>query len=92
MLKWNYLCNVSKFRPISSRPAAIRKVLHDVNSAIPKMLRKKIKCKTIVTINSLKLGVLLAKIYTCYDVFYRLYTVCTVMMKYMYTVQLLYVC
>lgn len=57
-----------------------------------KMLRKKIKCKTIVTINSIKLGVLLAKIYTCYDVFYRLYTVCTVLMKYMYTVQLLYVC
>lgn len=67
-------------------------VLHDVNSAIPKNAQKKIKCKTIVTINSLKLGVLLAKIYTCYDVFYRLYTVCTVLMKYMYTVQLLYVC
>lgn len=89
MLKWNYLCNVSKFRPISLRPAAStprRKQRYTENA------QKKIKCKTIVTINSLKLGVLLAKIYTCYDVFYRLYTVCAVLMKYMYTVQLLYVC
>lgn len=69
-----------------------RKVLQSVNGAIPKNAQIKIRCKTIVTINSLKLSVLLAKIYTCYDVFYVLYTVCTVLMEYMYTVQVLYVC
>lgn len=94
MLKWNYSCNISKFRPISSRSAASRKLLHSVNSAKyrEKNAQRKIKCKTSVTSNSLKLGVLLAKTYTCYDVSYVLYTVCTVLMEYMYTVQVLLLC
>lgn len=57
-----------------------------------KNAQRKIKCKTSVTSNSLKLDVLLAKTYTCYDVSYVLYTVCTVLMEYMYTVQVLLLC
>lgn len=57
-----------------------------------KNAQRKIKCKTSVTSNSLKLDVLLAKTYTCYDVSYVLYTVFTVLMEYMYTVQVLLLC
>lgn len=70
MLKWNYLCNVSKFWLILLCLVVICKVFYDVNSVILKMFRKKIKCKIIVIINSLKLGVFFVKIYICYDVFY----------------------
>lgn len=70
MLKWNYLCNVSKFWLILLCLVVICKVFYDVNSVILKMFRKKIKCKIIVIINSIKLGVFFVKIYICYDVFY----------------------
>lgn len=70
MLKWNYLCNVSKFWLILLCLVVICKVFYDVNSVILKMFGKKIKCKIIVIINSIKLGVFFVKIYICYDVFY----------------------